>query len=171
MADVMHYGIKGMRWGVRRPVGPDGLVTGSVKSAARNLSNLKNVRNKELKSLTNEELRSRVDRVSKENRLKKLSRSKEDKRAYKSRGSMSDKELNERVERLQLEATLRSESLKSNKETIKLVNDALQQAGNWAVKEAKQHKFSDSKAQDEAIKLMIKQATKKIRDGKAIPNK
>ena len=30
---LKHYGVQGMRWGVRRPVGPDGLVTTSSKSA------------------------------------------------------------------------------------------------------------------------------------------
>jgi len=30
---LKHYGVQGMRWGVRRPIGPDGLVTTSSKSA------------------------------------------------------------------------------------------------------------------------------------------
>ena len=30
---LMHYGVNGMRWGVRRSVGPNGLVTGTVKDA------------------------------------------------------------------------------------------------------------------------------------------
>lgn len=32
---LMHYGVNGMRWGVRRPVGSDGIVKGSVASAIK----------------------------------------------------------------------------------------------------------------------------------------
>lgn len=32
--ELFHYGVKGMKWGVRRPVGPSGLVKGAVKKRA-----------------------------------------------------------------------------------------------------------------------------------------
>lgn len=169
--DIKHYGVLGMRWGVRRPVGSDGLVTGSVKSAMRNMKNLSNVRNKNLKNMSDSELKSRVDRVTKENRLKKLSRTSADKREYRNRGNLSDDELNKRVERLQLEANLRKESFKSNKQAIDAVNKILKESANMAVKELDEVKISENKNTDRTVKMMVKAATKKIRDGKAISNK
>lgn len=32
--ELFHHGVKGMRWGVKRPVGTDGLVKGTVKKVA-----------------------------------------------------------------------------------------------------------------------------------------
>lgn len=169
--ELKHYGVLGMRWGVRRPVGGDGLVTGSVKSAMRNMKNLTNVRNKNLKAMSDDELKSKVDRLTKENRLKSLSIAKEDKRAYRSRGDLSDQELTARVDRLQLEATLRSQSFKANKEAIDQVNDLMKEISKKAIKELDDVKVSENATTDFLIKQTVKKATKDIRDGKMIKTK
>lgn len=171
MDELKHYGVKGMKWGVRRPVGTDGIVTGTVKSAKRNIHNLKTARTKNLKKMSDDELKSTLDRIGKENRLKKLSNTKDDKRTYRSRENLTDQELNERVDRLQLEANLKKEAYKSNKEAINKVNDILKTSTNMAVKEMKQTTFSDNPKKDKMIKAMIESSTKKIRDGKAISYK
>lgn len=171
MDEFKHYGVLGMKWGVRRPVGTDGLVKGTVKSAKRNVENYKKSSKKSLKNMSDDELKKAVDRISKENRLKKLSSTKDEKRSYRSRGDMTDEELNAQVDRLQLEANFRKEALKSNKAAVDKVNTIMKMATNEALKDLDKQKFSESKRADWAIKQAIKGSTKKIRDGKTISTK
>lgn len=70
---ISHYGILGMKWGVRRDVGPDGLVKRSGGSQehreARALSR------KGVQNLTNAELRQYNERMNLEQQARNLSRS------------------------------------------------------------------------------------------------
>lgn len=169
--DVKHYGVLGMKWGVQRPIGSDGLVTGTVKSAKRNLDQIKYTKNKNLKKMTSAELQTTVDRLSKENKLKKLADTREDKRSYRERGNMTDQELNDKVNRLQLESSLKSQAFKANKETFDAVNKVMKEVGTMVVKESNKTTFSENKNTDWMIKQTITQATKKMRDGKTIKTK
>lgn len=71
-----HYGIIGMKWGVRRPVGPDGLVgSGSGKSTKARDKQTKAERRKDVKErrlLSDKALTEKIGRLEKEKRLREL---------------------------------------------------------------------------------------------------
>lgn len=58
-----HYGIKGQRWGVRRPRGSDGLV-GTSEDAKKASEVAAKVKRGGTKAASNEELRSLVNRIN-----------------------------------------------------------------------------------------------------------
>lgn len=79
--ELVHYGIKGMRWGVRRPEGSDGLVKGgsSKKRASVDDDDIsedslraKSLRSRSLDSLSNKELRDLNDRLNLEQNYSRL---------------------------------------------------------------------------------------------------
>ena len=65
--DLRHWGIKGMRWGVRRYQNPDGTLTAAGK---KRYSSSENVRD-----ISTDELRKRVNRLNNEQRYMELTRS------------------------------------------------------------------------------------------------
>ena len=83
---LSHHGIKGQKWGIRRFQNPDGTRTAAGKK-----------REKE----------NRIDR----DELLKSTNAKE---LYKNRGQLSDKELRDRVNRIQTEQQLRDLMMKEN---------------------------------------------------------
>ena len=64
---LYHHGIRGMRWGVRRPDGPDGTVGGSNDHRQAKL-----LKKKGSKNLSNAELKAYVDRMNLEKQYAKL---------------------------------------------------------------------------------------------------
>ena len=87
MNELYHHGIKGMRWGVRRYQNPDGSLTelgkrrvgiksNRHKKSLSRYSSAKYV-NKNVKDLTDDELRRRINRLQMERQLRDLSRSEE----------------------------------------------------------------------------------------------
>jgi hypothetical protein len=58
-----HYGIKGMRWGVRRKRGPDGTV-GSSEDAAKALTTAKTIKKHGTSAVSNDDLRALVNRIN-----------------------------------------------------------------------------------------------------------
>lgn len=94
--ELMHYGIKGMKWGVRRYQNKDGTLT----SAGRKRKSL------------GQTIQERRDRKKDADYQKRLSRkdeiltSKSARKVYKNRDLLSDEELRDRINRINMEQQL-----------------------------------------------------------------
>ena len=155
---LLHFGVKGMKWGVRksRNKGPS-TITRYISSAKRDFGHRKKLKN--LKNMTDDEIKSTTDRIRRENDLKRLTATKRKKTSndYLDRAKLSDVELKQKVERLQLEDNLKkqvSTAQKPYKEAAKkfmksAVNIGLDVAGD---------KFSPTGDQytDNMVKTMIR---------------
>lgn len=105
---LKHYGVKGMKWGVRRSRDKSpSTIRRHISSAKRDLGHRKTIKN--LKNMTDDELKSTTDRIRRENDLKRLTATKRKKTSdeYLDRAKLSDAELKQKVERLQLEDNLK----------------------------------------------------------------
>ena len=76
--ELYHFGVKGMRWGVRRERGPDGTV-GSTQASNKELSDYEKAREisarakrSGTKSLTNQEMQMLVNRINLEQQYSNL---------------------------------------------------------------------------------------------------
>lgn len=116
---LMHHGIKGQKWGVRRFQNPDGTRTAAGKK-----------REKE----------NRVDHD-------KLVKSTDAKTLYKNRGQLSDKELQDRLNRLRNEQALQQMAHARTNEGKRIAKDILVNTGKEVLK---------NQARDKAIKPLIK---------------
>lgn len=70
-SELYHHGIKGQRWGIRRYQNPDGSLTSAGKD--RYVKNERNQKLKERRTLSDDELRSRIQRLKLEHEYKRLS--------------------------------------------------------------------------------------------------
>lgn len=68
---IAHFGILGMKWGVRRERGPDGLVT-SKKISSEDYARSREIKKKKISEMTNAELKTLVDRMNLESQFKNL---------------------------------------------------------------------------------------------------
>ena len=154
LEDVLkHYGVKGMRWGVRRDRGSSGSSgsnsgTGPKKSKLKkHLDSWKREREwgsllSQIHSMNTKDINKATARINMENNLKKLSKSKiatsKDKDDYLRRESMSDQELSRKVARLQAKERLRDSIRNASKEQRefgeKVVNAGSSIAINVAMK-------------------------------------
>ena len=137
--ELTHYGVKGMKWGVRN----------SVKNTVKNLKKLpydptdgnskdntgKKIKSKvrfgtnhKLKKLSDEELVTYTERLRLENNLKRLTKAvsrPDTKSTFQNRGKYSNDELIKINKRLQLEAGLKMEIKNSRSTTYKLATNAI----------------------------------------------
>lgn len=70
--ELIHYGIKGMKWGIRRYQNPDGTLTAAGKKRAAKQARKQDYKNR--RNLSDKELNDKLDRLQKEKRFKELSR-------------------------------------------------------------------------------------------------
>lgn len=68
---LAHYGILGMKWGVRRQTGPDGLVKGG-KSADSQIKTARRADVKSRRQMSDKDLLEKIGRLEKEKKLREL---------------------------------------------------------------------------------------------------
>lgn len=130
---IQHHGIKGMRWGVRRyqpyqkgegqPKGKflgktkkkisDSRLGQEVRSAKRELSTLKTKSN--MDNMSTNQIKEQGKRILKENEMKRMSKTKKEKKDYRNRGRMSDQEVNRKLDRLKAKDLLNQNADKASK--------------------------------------------------------
>ena len=72
--ELYHFGIKGMKWGVRKNRSSSDPSSSSLsKKKKRGLGNISEPKNKSVKDMSDEELRNTIARIELENRYKDLS--------------------------------------------------------------------------------------------------
>lgn len=77
MDEIRHFGIQGMKWGVRRPTGPDGRIRNSPvrKNTSEDYNATKALRRAPASTLSNQQLRTVVERMELERRYSAVSSS------------------------------------------------------------------------------------------------
>lgn len=134
---LKHYGVKGMRWGVRRnrnrPGGADGkrqngskkstTVKDEAKSALRELSWAGKSKVNNMNKMSTKDIKKQTERLRLENDLKKLSRdislgTSKDRKDYRGRANMSDQELRRKVDRLRAKKEFKNQANQATKSQI-----------------------------------------------------
>lgn len=152
---LQQSGVKGMHWGIRRNSnrdragGADGKPDASDKkiprsSLGRKINSLKRERQwksvlKEMDSLTTKEIGAFANRLTLENSLKTLSRTKgigtkKDKEDYHNREHMDDLELSRKVKRLQVKSNLHKQVNTASKEQREFGQKIVQIGGSLGVR-------------------------------------
>lgn len=72
--ELCHHGVKGMHWGVRRYQNKDGTLTARGKARVSQDAHAETTTNQSRKSMSNTELKSRIERLKLEKELKSLER-------------------------------------------------------------------------------------------------
>lgn len=181
---LQHYGIKGMRWGVRREVGADGRIrTTGPTTIKEKLGSLKRERDwkkvlKEMDNMTVDEIKTVTSRIGLENELKRLSKttiaSKKDKQDYVRRGDMDNEELSNKVTNLKAKESLSKAVTSASKEQVEFGKKVVDVGGALTLKYAttksltpqdvfdavKNPKPIKDKAVQQLVDTAIKQASK-----------
>lgn len=152
MSELQHAGVKGMRWGVRRnrnrPGGADGKEESTKVVDKRNgiqkrLDSMKRERQwgnvlKEIHKMNTKDITAVTKRVTLENNLKNLSKSKvatkKDKEDYLRREHMSDAELSRKVTRLRAKEGLHKAVKDASKEQREFGEKVVKIGSNVGVK-------------------------------------
>ena len=114
-SELKHWGIKGMKWGIRRYQNKDGSLTRAGKK--RQADNLEKAR--QAKKAKQDEIREREEKRS------KLLKSTDASELYKNRDLLSTEEINERLNRLNAEQRLSQLSNQTKSTGMDKVNKAL----------------------------------------------
>lgn len=185
MDNLEHFGIKGMKWGVRKAVtttGKKAKEPGRIKkefnSMTREMSMSKSL--KKIDSMTNEEIKSKTNRMRLENDFQRLApdnslnplrrkhvRVREDRNYsnYLDRSKMSDSEIKSKVERLQLEDNMKQQIKNANKDKKAMANKIIKTSSDQLLKVVGDN-FSPTK--NDTANIVIREALKFAKQGKAL---
>ena len=158
---LQHYGVKGMKWGIRRyqpyPKGKKGTFIGSK---GRELKSLVNSRTRSLNKQNTSDIRKNTNRLRMENEYKRLSRIRsktgtiKDWKQYRRRSQMSDSELKRKVNRLKAIEEYKIEAQKANRGAIDKGKKILSDYGKVLVPIATG--YVAGKVSSETIKELLK---------------
>lgn len=158
---IKHYGVKGMKWGIRRyqpyPKGKKGTFIGSK---GRELKSLVDSRTRSLNKKSTSDIRKNANRLRMENEYKRLSRIRsktgtiKDWKQYRRRSEMSDSELKRKVNRLKAIEEYKIEAQKANRGTIDKGKKILSDYGKVLVPLATG--YVAGKVSSETIKELLK---------------
>lgn len=70
--ELKHYGIQGMKWGVRRKVGPDGRIIEGTRAHDKQIKKQRRQDSKKRRMLSDKELSEKIARLEKEKKLREL---------------------------------------------------------------------------------------------------
>lgn len=145
---LQHYGVKGMKWGVSRARQKAGQVKTRIKeeinSSHREASWAKQLR--DIHNMDSKKLQNTVNRLRNENDFKVLAKGQKvrnigdlinksaDKKAYRNREKLSDKELQDKVQQLRLKDQLRQQVSNATKSHRKGGKELVESAGKKNVK-------------------------------------
>lgn len=145
---LQHYGVKGMKWGVSKARQKAGQVKTrikeEVKSSKREAGWAKQIR--DIHTMDNKKLQTTVNRVRNENEFKALAKGQKvrnvgdllnksaDKKAYRNRDKLTDKELQSKVQQLRLKDQLRQQVSNATKSHRKVGKDLIDSAAKKNVK-------------------------------------
>lgn len=146
---LQHFGVKGMKWGVRKSrtskdrasettPKPKSTVKKYIDSNKREIGMRKLT--KDLETLSDNEIRTRTNRVRNENDFRTIlsnTPSSKQKKAlreeYLTREKLSDTQLQERVNRLRLEDNLRREVIRASKPQREAANELIKSVSTQAI--------------------------------------
>lgn len=179
---LQHFGVKGMRWGVRRD---NRKVTVRDKlSSMKRERQWKKVLN-EVDNMSNEQITAVTKRVRLENDFKKLTRESkisktQDKKDYVKRADMSDDELSEKITRLRVKDSLAKSVSDATKEQREIGEKVVSVGNTLALKYATDKKLTgedifraivypdkeskkkmDSQVKDKAVRAIIDNVLKR----------
>lgn len=175
-SELQHYGVLGMKWGVRRPIGPDGLIRSTTKKVkkivdpksedSKAVSGLrkKATKAKNIKNMTDEEIRITTDRVNLENNMKRLAKTTDNKKIYKIKDRLSNEEIRAVNQRMQLEANLKESIRNANADTIKLGNSLATIAAKTTVSVVKTKASDNDLDVNTVISTLKKEAVKESKN-------
>lgn len=150
---LQHYGVKGMKWGVRKNRSGGGRIKKRIKrevgSFKRERSQLKV---KDPSKMTDRELKKTLNRNRLENQFKDevkktnkignrrdqegLDRKSDNRNAYLDRGSLSDKQLKAKVDRIRSENQLVQEANKINRKSLEVGKSFVSGVSSSVLKDA-----------------------------------
>lgn len=136
---IKHYGVLGMKWGVRRDRSGQITVRDRLKSLSRERQWKKVIGN--VDNLSTEDISKLAKRVGLENDLKRLAKGpagkKKDKADYVKRDQIDDESLNRKVMHLRAKENLIKQVSNASKEQRELGEKIVNASGNLAIAYAK----------------------------------
>ena len=178
--ELLHYGIKGMRWGIRRPVGSNGLIRKTAKDAKRidatksedskAVAGLRKKAKKTsgIKNMTDEDILLTTNRVNLENNMKRLAKKTDNKQIYKLKDRLSNEQIQAVNNRMQLEASLKDSINNANADTLRLGNSLAKIAANTTVSVVKSKASSNDLDANSVFSTLkaeaVKEGKSRVRD-------